>query len=134
MASGTPEEPFKFDYVVAWADTDALGIMHFSNYFKLCERAEQFYFESKKLEGRGVFLPRVHASCDYSYPLRYKQRARVNVILKEIGNRHITFEYLVNNETEGKISARCRIVVVPVNEKMEPSNLNKELVSKLVQE
>ncbi|MCL4446989.1 MAG: thioesterase family protein [Thermoplasmatales archaeon] len=134
MVLRADKNPFNYEYVISWADTDALGIMHFSNYFRLCERAEQFYFDSKKLsENTTLFLPRVHSSCDFSYPLRFKQKARVELVLKEIGNRHMSFDFSIMNESEHRLSARCQIVVASVNEKMEPTNIGEEIVRKLTE-
>ncbi len=131
MAPKDAKDPFEYEYEVAWVDTDAMGIMHFSNYFRLCERAEQYFLGSKDLKGEGIFLPRVNATCDYTYPLRFRHKARVEVSIKEIGKRHITFVYSIFNQTAGKLSAKCSIVVVSVNANMEPIVLEDKIVEKL---
>ncbi len=132
MTDSNDKNHFSMEYVVAWVDTDALGIVHFSNYFRLCERTEQLFFESKGLYGRNkVFLPRVHASCDYLYPMRFRQRARVEMSLKEVGKRSLTFEYTIVNESEGKVSAKCRIVVASVEENMRPVEIDEDMKKSL---
>ncbi len=131
MAPKDGKGPFEYEYEVAWVDTDAMGIMHFSNYFRLCERAEQYYLGSKDIKAEGIFLPRVHATCDYTYPLRFRQKARVEVTIKDTGKRHITFEYHIFNQTAGKLSAKCNIVVAAVNANMEPVVLEDKIVEKL---
>lgn len=135
MPTKVGKNSFNFDYEVAWVDTDALGIMHFSNYFRLCERAEQLYFESKGLYENGkVFLPRVHASCDFLYPLRFRQKAKVKLSISEIGNRHVTFDYSVINESEGKLSAKCKIIAASVDKNMKPVEIDDDIIKRLKEE
>ncbi len=122
---------FIFSYNVPWVDTDALGIVHFSNYLRLCERTEQELFNSLNLGKEEIFLPRVHAECDYSYPLKFNQKAKVIMHIKEIGRRHITFDYEIWNDDEDRLSAHCKIVVVPVDGNMNPVNLNENIIKKL---
>ena len=132
MSAAAGKDSFSFDYNVAWVDTDALGIMHFSNYFRLCERTEQLFFESRGLyESGDVFLPRVHASCDYLYPLKFRQKAKVKLSISEIGNRHVTFDYSIVNESEGKISAKCKIIVASVDKNMKPLKISSDIVKRL---
>lgn len=125
-------KPFKYKYTVAWADTDALGIMHFSNYFRLCERAEQSFYESKKLDDNKLFLPRVSASCDFKSPLRFRDIASVSLKVDEIGERHITFSYSIRNQTTKKTAAECKIVVVPVSDKLKPKKMKPGQLKRMV--
>lgn len=135
MPAIAKKDCFSFDYNVAWVDTDALGIMHFSNYFRLCERTEQLYFESRGLyESEKVVLPRVHASCDYLYPLKFRQRAKVKLSISEIGNRHVTFDYSIINESEGKLSAKCRIIAASVDKNMKPVKIGSDIVKRLIED
>lgn len=122
---------FVFEYKIPWVETDALGIVHFSNYFRLCERTEQELFNSLKLDDEDVYLPRVHAKCDYRYPLKFNQDAKVSMSIHEIGKRHITLDYEIWNMSEDKLSAHCSIVVVPVDRNMNPTPLRETLVEKL---
>lgn len=122
---------FTFIYKVPWVDTDALGIVHFSNYFRLCERTEQELFNSLNLEGEEIFLPRVHAKCDYRYPLKFNQNAKVMMHILEIGRRHITMDYEIWNDDDNKLSAHCTIVVVPVDKNMKSADLNENILKKL---
>ena len=67
--------PFKTTYRITWADTDAAQVVHFSNYFRFFERAEEefyehlgFTFSDKTL--RGLWFPRAEAFCQYKKPAR----------------------------------------------------------------
>lgn len=122
---------FQFKYRVAWVDTDALGIMHFSNYFRLCERTEQELMNSLGLEDDETFLPRVDAHCTYKSPLKFNDPVTVYMWVKEIGKSHITFSYEIVNDLHGKVAAQCQIVVVPVDANMKKSTLKEEITEKL---
>jgi len=37
--------PFKTTYKISWADTDAAEVVHFSNYFRFFERAEEEMYQ-----------------------------------------------------------------------------------------
>lgn len=123
---------FEYEYIVPWVDTDALGIMHFSNYFKICERAEQSYFEYRNMEENyGIYLPRVHASCEFKRPLRFRDRAVISVKLSEVGKGHMTFQYSIKNRKDGELNANCSIVVASVDKNMKPLDIPSELLAKL---
>ncbi len=122
---------FNFKYRIAWVDTDALGIMHFSNYFRLCERTEQEFMNSLGVEDGETFLPRVDAKCSFKSPLRFNEVASVSLGVKEIGNSHLTFSYEIYNESSSKLSAKCEIVVVSVDRDMRKKKLDEKIVEKL---
>ena len=124
---------FQFKYRVAWVDTDALGIMHFSNYFRLCERTEQELMNYLGIENEDTFFPRVDAHCTYKSPLKFNDLVNVYMWVKEIGKSHITFSYEIINELDEKTVARCQIVVVPVDSNMKKSILKEEIVEKMKQ-
>ncbi len=122
---------FIFEYRIPWVETDALGIVHFSNYFRLCERTEQEFFNYLNLNDREIYLPRVHAKCDYKHSLKFNQTARVKLSIQEIGKRHITLDYEIWNVDDDIISAHCTIIVVPVDKEMKPVNMDEYLLDKL---
>jgi acyl-CoA thioester hydrolase len=122
---------FVYEHRIAWVETDAMGIVHFSNYFRLCERTEQEFMHHLGVKNRQVFLPRVHATCDYKYPLKYDQEARITMVVEEVGKRHITFNYDIINKTEERVSAKCKVVVVPVLIDMKPAKVGEDILSLL---
>lgn len=110
---------FSTEFRVPWVDTDAAGVVHFSNYFRYCERAEEEFLESLGLSytdqgwgDRDIWYPRVHAGCDYKYPLWYGDRARVEIVGVRVGRKSIEYQYRIANVTRGRVSAECRVVVV----------------------
>jgi len=110
---------FSARYRVHWSETDAAGIVHFSNFFRYCERAEEDFLYSLGVcecvgrEGRPVIaFPRVHSECSYEAPLRPGDVFRVDIDEVVIGNKSITYRFTIVNESLGRKSAVCRIVAV----------------------
>ncbi len=131
---------FSIEFRVPWVDTDAAGVVHFSNYFRYCERAEEEFLESLGLrytdQGWGdsdIWYPRVHAECDYRYPLWYGDRARVEIVSVTPGRRSLEYRFLIKNLTRDRLSAECRVVVVSASKsRSEAVELPRILLEKLV--
>ncbi|MEZ5301449.1 MAG: thioesterase family protein [Verrucomicrobiales bacterium] len=85
---------------VQFAETDAAGIVHFSEFFRSMEEAEHDFYRSlgfsvfphEALPGEEVGWPRVHASCDYRAPLRFEEVFAVEVIVEAVRARSIRFQ------------------------------------------
>lgn len=109
---------FSRKYRVPWADTDAAKVVHFSNYFRYCEKVEEEFFNSLGLDFKevsekyNIWFPRVSASCKYNWPLRFNQKFRVDLDDLIIGDKSIKFIYKIWNLDENKLSAECEITVV----------------------
>ncbi len=121
------EKPiFVARYRVYWSETDAALIMHFSNFFRICERAEEDFLEEVDLlsyrdkfsPSKRIILPRVHAECDYSTPLRPGDYYRVELMELNLGNKSIEYRWRIFNETLDKNSATCRIVAAFYDERL----------------
>ncbi|MFP3255072.1 MAG: thioesterase family protein [Thermoplasmata archaeon] len=125
---------FVYKYRVAWVDTDALGVMHFSNYFRICERTEEEFMRAIGLSfdpSHKVSLPRVKAECTFKYPLRYNDEAIITMKLKEIGRKHMKYSFEIKNASNDIISASCEIVVVAINDQFKSIELPNELIYKI---
>ncbi|MFN4045791.1 MAG: acyl-CoA thioesterase [Acidilobaceae archaeon] len=105
-----------------WSETDAAGIVHFSNFFRYCERAEEEFFKSilggfpGLLDKHGVIVPRVRASCSYSSPIFPHDDFRVDIVDIVLGRKSISYKFEVYNESKGNTkSAECEVTVAIVN-------------------
>ncbi|MEM0502691.1 MAG: thioesterase family protein, partial [Thermoplasmata archaeon] len=116
---------FEYRYRVAWVDTDALGVMHFSNYFRICERTEEEFMNSIGLSfdiSKNISLPRVKAECSYKSPLMYNDTAVITMKVQEIGKKHLKYIFEIKKENDEKLSAICEIVVVAINNQFKSVN------------
>lgn len=80
---------------VAFSETDAAGLVHFSNYFRYFEDAEHALWRDVGLsihaEHSSTGWPRVAASCEYVRPLKFEQEFEIVVRISEIGKRTISY-------------------------------------------
>ncbi|MGH7973583.1 MAG: acyl-CoA thioesterase [Limisphaerales bacterium] len=114
--------PYEFKLLrrVEFADTDMAGIMHFSNFFRFMEVTETAFMRSLGFSvvlsrcGLDVCLPRVHAECDYTMPLRFEDEVLVHLLVEKKGARTLTyqFRFLRQNEPAPREVARGRLVAV----------------------
>jgi len=114
--------PYEFKLLrrVEFADTDMAGIMHFSNFFRFMEATETAFMRSLGFSvvlsrcGLDVCLPRVHAECDYSMPLRFEDEVLVHLLVEKKGARTLTyqFRFMRQNESPPREVARGRLVAV----------------------
>jgi acyl-CoA thioester hydrolase len=81
---------------VEFSETDAAGIVHFSNFFRYMESAEHAFFRSLGTSIHSadalVGWPRVHASCDYLYPLRFEDTVEIRLLVREVRPRSIVYD------------------------------------------
>ena len=89
---------FRMVHRVEFADTDAAGIAHFARYLRYMEVTEHAFFRSIGFsiftaETHRVGWPRVHASCDYSAPLRFEDEVEVHLRVKEKKEKALTYEF-----------------------------------------
>jgi acyl-CoA thioester hydrolase len=113
--------------VVAFADTDASGWMHFPNIFKYVEAAEHAFLQS-----RGVLVfdralggwPRVKVDCEYQQPLLTGDRFEVLLEISSIGTSSLTWAFQVLN-VEGKIAAHGGMTTVRVGHDGRPVRISE---------
>src|SRR5262245_6146765 len=106
---------------VDFVDTDMAGIVHFSNFFRFTESAEQEFLHALGLgvsltwEGQPMGFPRVSAACSYLKPARFEDVLDIAVKIQTIGRKSVTyaFEFSRNGEpiARGEVSSVCCRVV-----------------------
>jgi YbgC/YbaW family acyl-CoA thioester hydrolase len=108
--------PFVHRHTVAFVETDMAGIVHFSNFFRFMEEAEDAFLRSVgvalvgEVEGKHVSLPRLSASCDYRSPARYGEIVEVAVRVKEL--REKTIRYRFDFSVGGRAVAEGEILAI----------------------
>ena len=107
---------------VEFCDTDLAGMMHFSNFFRFMEFAEQEFLRARGLsvaweEGTEKFgFPRVNATCDYRVPARFEQVLEIEVTIARLGAKSVTYEFTFRHAgtliAEGRMTSVCCRVVL----------------------
>jgi acyl-CoA thioester hydrolase len=106
-------ESFVIRRRVEFADTDMAGMMHFSNYLRFMEQAEQDFVRSLGLtpmwtNEEGSFgFPRVSATCDYLRPAKFEDTLEVEICVAQLGQKSVTYSFEFRRE--GVTIARGRM-------------------------
>lgn len=88
---------FRLQRRVEFSETDAAGIVHFSNFFRYMEAVEHAFFRSL---GHSVMwthhqpplgFPRVAATCEYKSPLRFEDLVELHLLVREIKARSLSY-------------------------------------------
>jgi acyl-CoA thioester hydrolase len=128
---------FRTSFRVTWADTDAAQVVHYSNYFKFFERAEEeFYrhlgFSFSDMGKRGLWFPRVEAFCQYKKPARFNDLLEVELAIGELKEKSVKFEFKVFNKETALLLATGYIVAVAADKQTgKATNIPEEILKKL---
>lgn len=94
---------------VDFHETDAAGIMHFSNFYRWMEVCEHEWFRALGLPmmsttAAGVRLgwPRREASCSFLRPLRCGDVVRITALVSAVGETSVTYEFTFHKDRAGK--------------------------------
>jgi YbgC/YbaW family acyl-CoA thioester hydrolase len=90
---------------VEFSDTDMAGIMHFSNFFRFMEAAEHGFFRSlgfsiHSTEPDQVGWPRVHADCDFRYPLQFEDSVEIQLLVREKRQKSLVYSFIFRKLNE----------------------------------
>ena len=132
---------FKIKRQVEFVDTDMAGIMHFTNFFRFMESAEHAFYRSLGFsvdmeKSLGLGWPRVRAECEYKKPLRFEDLVEIHLLVREVRNRSIRFEFIfrkVDSGTETEV-ARGSLTVVCVTRDGEGNEMKATTIPEVVRE
>jgi acyl-CoA thioester hydrolase len=101
---------------VQFSETDAAGIVHFSNFFRYFEDAEHALWREAGLsihpEDSAIGWPRVAAACDFHRPLRFEQEFDVRVRISEMTRRTIAYSGEITRDGERIATGNWKIACV----------------------
>ncbi len=128
---------FKASFRVSWADTDAAQVVHFSNYFRFFERAEEeFYrhlgFSFADIVDKGLWLPRVEALCKYKKPAKFNDLLEVELMIEELKEKSIKYGFRIFDKESAVLLATGYVVVVAADKQTgKATQIPKEIAEKL---
>jgi acyl-CoA thioester hydrolase len=109
--------PFRTSRFVEFSDTDMAGIVHFSAFFRYMESAEHALLRSlgfsvyADVGGEVVTFPRVAASCQYHSPARCEQTLDVEVTVRRVGTKSVTYGFEFSHDgravATGEVTGVC---------------------------
>jgi acyl-CoA thioester hydrolase len=111
-----PLTEFTYRRRVQYPETDASGIVHFTNFFKYVEEAEHAMWRAAGLSiaerDATVGWPRIAASFEYRKPLRFEDEFDVHIRIAEIGDK--TIRYSAALEKDGEVLAEGSLKIICV--------------------
>jgi len=128
---------FSVRFRVSWVETDAAKVVHFSNYFRYFERAEEEFYNSLGMDFQSfssydIWFPRIEAYCRYLSPCKFNDLIEVTLGIDEIREKSIRYHFAVNNLTSGKKAAEGHVVIVSANiREGQAVPLPREMVEKI---
>jgi YbgC/YbaW family acyl-CoA thioester hydrolase len=107
--------PFRYTRRVQFADTDLVGIVHFSNFFRYMDEAEHALWRAAGLSiaqgGDDAGWPRVSAAFDYKAPLHFEDEVEIEVALTTVTRRTLHYTFTMTRGTtfvgKGTVTAVC---------------------------
>jgi acyl-CoA thioester hydrolase len=131
------QNSFNTSFRVTWVDTDAAGVVHYSNYFRFFERAEEeFYrylgFDFTNFRERGLWFPRVEALCQYKKPAKYSDVLVIEVSVEELKEKSVKLGFKVVNEESDDLLAFGHLVIVAADKQTgRATRIPADIVDKL---
>ncbi|HKJ90941.1 MAG TPA: thioesterase family protein [Oceanipulchritudo sp.] len=98
-----PPRPLVLEQRVAFSQTDAAGIMHFSTYFFFMEAAEADLFRQlghpllSQSGGTSLGFPRVDCQCRFRLPVGFDELVRTELTLEGILSGRLAYRFTFSN-------------------------------------
>jgi acyl-CoA thioester hydrolase len=104
---------------VRYAETDAMGVVYYANYFVWMEIGRTDYcklvgFSYRDMEQNDGNMAVADASCRYISPARYDDEILIRTRIERLSKRLVSFEYYVSNALTGRILAEGRTAHIMV--------------------
>jgi acyl-CoA thioester hydrolase len=112
---------FRTEIPVRWVDTDALRVVHYSNYFKYVEAAEEELYRSlgftfKSLnEEYNIGIPRVEAFCKYKAPARFGDIVTVTLRLGESSEKTMRYDFEIHRKSDEELLCMGYITIIALD-------------------
>ena len=123
---------FETEFRVRYYETDAMGIVHHSNYLRWFELARTEYLRDigtpyRDMEESGIASPVLEAHCRYIHPARYDDRITVKVRMTDYTAVRVELTYEVYREGEMISEGWTRHAFVRNGRPIAPSRSAPEL-------
>jgi len=98
----------KFERKINYYETDAMGIVHHSNYIRFLEEArcdllEYVGLPYSKIEEEGLMIPVLEVNCKYKHPARFNDVILTDVHIEEMKGVKMVVKYTITNKKTGDL-------------------------------
>lgn len=99
---------FEMEHRVGYAETDAMAIVHHSNYIRWFEMGRNDLLRSlgypySELERMGIWMPVIGVSCDYKTPSVFDELVIIRSWVEKLKGASVYLGYEVINKETGQI-------------------------------
>ncbi len=128
---------FKTHIRVSWTDTDAAQVVHFSNYFRFFEKAEEEFYRSlgfsfTDFRNEGLWFPRVEAFCEYKKPAKFNDLLEVELTIEELKEKSVRYGFKIFNKESTDLLAKGYLIIVAANKQTgKATQIPNAIVDKL---
>ncbi|MGA1204344.1 MAG: acyl-CoA thioesterase [Opitutales bacterium] len=105
-----PRNPLVIERRIAFSQTDAAGLVHFTTYFTLMEEAEAELFRNLGLtlletgNEQTFGFPRVNCQCRFRRPIGFDDTVRIELTIAELSHNRIQYQFVFTGP-DGKTCA-----------------------------
>ncbi len=119
-------------FVVRYAETDQMSIVHHSNYPIWFEAGRTDYLKkagmsNSEIEAKGVLLPLSHMECTFKSPAKYEDEIIVKTSIKKMTCARVEFVYEVVNSKDKNLLASGTTTHAWTDKLLRPLNIEKRL-------
>lgn len=117
-------------FVVRYAETDQMGVVHHSNYPVWFEAGRTDFIRKmgmpySKIEEEGAMLPLIELKCCYKSFARYEDQITVKTRVKDNTGVRLSFYYEVYKNDETEAITTGETIHVWTNTDLKPVNIKK---------
>ena len=124
------EQTFAYTHKVQYYETDAMQIVHHSNYIRWMEEARLEHLSRvglayDEMEAQGIIIPVLSASCEYKAATRYGETVKIFLEIEKFNGLKFSVVYRITSEDESVLHATGRTSHCFLNKNMKPVNIKK---------
>lgn len=123
-------EKFEYLHTVQYYETDAMQIVHHSNYIRWMEEARLAFLKKiglayDQMEESGVIIPVLSASCEYKKATIYGETVKIIPKIDSFNGLKFSVSYEITTEDGSVIHAVGSTSHCFLNKEMKPVNVKK---------
>lgn len=117
-------------HTVQYYETDAMAVVHHSNYIRWFEEARLDYLDQSGfpydgIEQRGLMIPVLSASCEYRQAVRFGETVIIDTKIVEFKGLKFKVAYEVYDEERKVLHARGNTEHCFLNQNFKPVSIKK---------
>ena len=120
----------KFPFTIAYADTDAEGIVYHARYLEIAERARMHWLRGRVSDGDDIGFVVRELDIKYLQPLRVSDDCVVETVLTDAGRASFKVEQKIMKDNQ--ICAIMNLKVAYLGGDMRPKQIPEDLIQQLI--